>query len=72
MNMKIKMEETHEEMRLYFACLTPSVISESLEQTSISPDKQIEYINKKRFCSHFLNGHQFIPQAFGRIINQLS
>ena len=54
------MEETHEEMRLHFTCLTPSVISESLEQTSISPDKQIEYINKKRFCSHFLNGHQFL------------
>ena len=43
-----------------FACLTPSVISEGLEQTSISPDKQSEYINKKRFCPHFLNGHQFL------------
>lgn len=51
-----------------FACLTPSVISEGLEQTSISPDKQSEYINKKKFCSHFLNGHQFLHRLLVELL----
>ena len=43
MNMKIKLEETH---ALHHPCKV-------CEQASIPPDKQSEYINKKRFCSHF-------------------